>query len=135
MADRDRSPALPPEVQAQIRALDPLELRQLLRQLLDLATPARPLSPARPGPAAVLRLRVDLVGAKPPVWRRVEVPSTLHLDELHGLLQLLLGWTGSHVHRFALGESVWSDDGELFLCPPRRRRGGGRRDARARGPA
>ncbi len=28
-----------------------------------------------------------LVGAEPPVWRRLELPATLRLDELHGVLQ------------------------------------------------
>src|SRR5690349_19524350 len=64
-----------------------------------------------------LTLRVELDGAKPPVWRQVEVPSTLRLDQVHDLAQALFGWTDSHLHRFALGDSVWDDDAELFLCP------------------
>jgi hypothetical protein len=62
-------------------------------------------------------VRADLVGAKPPVWRRLELPSTLRLDGLHGVLQAAFGWTDSHLHRFSLGDSAWDDQSEHFLCP------------------
>lgn len=65
----------------------------------------------------MLTLRVNLVDARPPIWRRVDVPSTLRLDQVHELAQALFGWTDSHLHRFALGESVWGHEAELFLCP------------------
>jgi hypothetical protein len=62
-------------------------------------------------------VRVDLVGAKPPLWRRLELASTSRLDELHGVLQAVFGWTDSHLHRFSLGDSAWDDAAEHFLCP------------------
>ncbi len=51
------------------------------------------------------------------MWRRLELPSTLRLDELHGVLQAVFGWTDSHLHRFSLGDSAWDDLAERFLCP------------------
>lgn len=66
--------------------------------------------------AEMLVIKVDLVGARPPVWPRVHLPSTLRLDQVHDLLQLLFGWTDSHLHGFALGSSVWDRDAEIFLC-------------------
>lgn len=36
----------------------------------------------------------------PPVTRMVDVPETITLDELHDVLQVALGWTDSHLHRF-----------------------------------
>lgn len=102
------------------------QLRALTGQLLQLGgdrisaalTPVRVRrrKPRRTDPVTFV-VRVDLVGAVPPVWRRVELPSTLMLDELHDLLQLLFDWTDSHLHRFALGASVWDREAELFLCP------------------
>lgn len=62
-------------------------------------------------------VRIDLAHAKPPVWRRVELPSTLHLNELHDVLQLLFGWDDCHLHRFTQGTTVWDRDAEMFLCP------------------
>ncbi|HEU0101378.1 MAG TPA: plasmid pRiA4b ORF-3 family protein [Mycobacteriales bacterium] len=63
-----------------------------------------------------MTVRVDLVGAKPPVWRRLVLPSTLRLDQLHGVLQAVFDWTDSHLHRFSLDDEAWGD-GEKYLCP------------------
>jgi hypothetical protein len=68
---------------------------------------ARPLPPL-PGWAttAVHRVKVSLHGAKPPVWRRLEVPSDLPLSVLHEVLQTAFGWFDCHPHQFetACGE-------------------------------
>lgn len=63
------------------------------------------------------RLRVELEDSAPLVWREVEVASDLMLDDLHHVVQAVMGWSDSHLHRFALGDSVWAADAELFLCP------------------
>lgn len=72
--------------------------------------------PARPEPA-VFRVRVDLDGAAPPIWRRLDVRSDLTLDVVHQVLQDAFSWTDSHLHRFALGDDVWDREAEVFLCP------------------
>ncbi len=33
------------------------------------------------------------------------------------MLQVAFGWSDSHLHRFALGSSVWDETSEKFLCP------------------
>jgi hypothetical protein len=50
----------------------------------------------------LLQLRIDLKGAKPPIWRRVEVRSDLTLDAVHRVIQAAFGWTDTHSHRFTL---------------------------------
>jgi hypothetical protein len=37
---------------------------------------------------------------RPPVWRRITVRSDITLDELHKVLQAVMGWTDSHMHAF-----------------------------------
>jgi hypothetical protein len=32
------------------------------------------------------------------------------------VLQVVFGWTDSHLHRFSLGDSAWDDQAERFLC-------------------
>ena len=62
------------------------------------------VTPARPGsdaPAAV-QVKVWLVGISPMVWRRVLVPSTCTLRELHGVFQIAMGWDGIHLYQFSL---------------------------------
>ena len=56
-----------------------------------------------PETTLVFRIRVDLLRTKPPVWRRIEVPGDLTLDRLHEVLQAVMGWTDSHLHRFRMG--------------------------------
>jgi hypothetical protein len=71
-----------------------------LRQWLDAQTfvggkrvERQPL-PALPEHAAatVHQLKVSLHDAKPPVWRRLEIPSAMTLDGVHAVLQIAFGW-------------------------------------------
>ena len=36
------------------------------------------------------------------VWRRVLVPESVSLRELHGVVQLAMGWEGIHLFEFAV---------------------------------
>ena len=36
------------------------------------------------------------------VWRRVLVPINLTLRELHGVIQVAMGWEGLHLYQFRL---------------------------------
>lgn len=64
----------------------------------------------RPVPTEVrgFRVRLDLRGAKPPVWRRLDLPGDLTLPQAHDVIQAAMGWTDSHLHRFRTGSHVRS---------------------------
>lgn len=64
----------------------------------------------------LLRVRVDLRDARPPIWRRLELRSDLTLDEVHELLLAAFSWAGGHLHRFALGGDCFDPRAEWFLC-------------------
>jgi hypothetical protein len=49
---------------------------------------------------AVHRVKVSLYGAKPPVWRRLEIPSAMPPNLVHAVLQVAFGWHGYHLHAF-----------------------------------
>lgn len=51
------------------------------------------------------RVRVDLEGANPPIWRRLELASDLHLDALYVILQITFEWENGHLHEFMIGDS------------------------------
>ena len=51
------------------------------------------------------QIRVDLDGAKPPIWRRLLLSSELMLNELHVVLQQAMGWDDSHLHEFLSGKN------------------------------
>jgi hypothetical protein len=61
------------------------------------------------GPAPVYRLRIDLKGAKPPIWRRVEVHGDLTLAGLHDVIQTVFEWEGYHLHVFETGYGDFGD--------------------------
>ena len=45
-------------------------------------------------------LRIELDGAKPQVWRELEVPSSISLASLAQAILLAMGWDESHLHQF-----------------------------------
>lgn len=52
------------------------------------------------GAECVYQLKVTLDHVRPPIWRRVLVPSAITLAGLHDVLQIAMGWTDSHLHQF-----------------------------------
>ncbi|MBI2323981.1 MAG: plasmid pRiA4b ORF-3 family protein [Chloroflexi bacterium] len=69
--------------------------------------PARSLR--SPQPDDVFQLRVSLMGINPPIWRRVLVPQDVTLPQLHVILQIVMGWTNSHLHQFKVGDVVFAE--------------------------
>lgn len=54
----------------------------------------------------VLQLKVTLRNIRPPIWRRLLVPSNMPLSELHGVIQVAMGWLDGHLHMFITGQGV-----------------------------
>ena len=48
----------------------------------------------------IVQLKVRLLGLSPMMWRRVLVPESVTLQELHGILQVGMGWDGIHLYYF-----------------------------------
>jgi len=58
----------------------------------------------------LLQLRIELAWIKPKIWRRIIVPESITLGNLHPVLQMAFGWTDGHIHEFDF-------DGERFGIP------------------
>lgn len=50
----------------------------------------------------IYQVRISLKDLRPPIWRRVLVRSDITLGRLHELIQIVMGWTDSHLHQFML---------------------------------
>jgi hypothetical protein len=53
-------------------------------------------------------LKVTLDHVEPPVWRRIQVPVSASLDDLHVVLQWTMGWEGEHPYDFVAGKRTFS---------------------------
>jgi hypothetical protein len=51
---------------------------------------------------ALLQIKVWLMGISPMIWRRVLVPASFTLRDLHGVFQVAMGWEGIHLYQFHL---------------------------------
>ncbi len=52
--------------------------------------------------AEIVQIEFWLLGISPMMWRRVLVPSGTTLRELHGVIQVAMGWQGIHLYQFRL---------------------------------
>ena len=48
----------------------------------------------------IFQLKIHLLGISPMIWRRVLVPASISLRELHGVFQVAMGWEGIHLYAF-----------------------------------
>lgn len=56
----------------------------------------------KPLPSYVLH--ISLTFSDPLIWRRVQVPGSYTLAQLHDVIQGAMGWSDSHVHQFIVGK-------------------------------
>ena len=86
--------------QALLQTLTANTSRDTFAGMFDEPTPQVQVAPER---VRGFRVRVDLMYAKPPIWRRLDLPGDLMLDELHVVLQVAMGWEDGHLHKFGVG--------------------------------
>lgn len=71
-------------------------------------------------------VKVTLHGAKPPVWRRLEIPSAMTLDLMHGVMLAAFGWHGYHLHVGHGDRDIGGGGGEIRCVRDKERRTGDR---------
>jgi hypothetical protein len=74
-------------------------------------------APLPPDAEVVLQIKVWLIGISPMVWRRMLVPAAFTLRELHGVIQVVMGWEGFHLFQFCL-HAVRYGSSELSASSP-----------------
>jgi Plasmid pRiA4b ORF-3-like protein len=68
-------------------------------------------------PIQIYQLKVTLRGSRPLIWRQIQVRSDITLGKLHRILQVVMGWTDTHLHQFTIrGKQYWiPDEGDMDL--------------------
>jgi len=75
----------------------------------------------------IYQFKITLKGISPPIWRRIQVPSTYTFWDLHIAIQDAMGWFDCHLHEFRIraktGEKlvfgIPSEDDDYFLVDER----------------
>ncbi len=76
----------------------------------------KPQMTAPAGP--ILQVKIRLLGISPMIWRRVLVPASSTLQELHGVIQAAMGWEGVHLYEFQI-RAVRYGSPDLCIEAPR----------------
>ena len=66
-----------------------------------------------PAPRSALQIKITLRYIKPPIWRRVVVPDSYTLADLHSVIQTAMGWMGGHMHAFRKARQGFGPQEEL----------------------
>ncbi len=55
------------------------------------------------------QLKIALQHVRPACWRRVHIPASATLGDLHEVIQVAFAWDGDHLHGFAVGRRRYGD--------------------------
>ena len=55
----------------------------------------------------IATVRIELADTDPPIWRHVEVPTSITLKVLHDIVQATIGWFDYHLWEFTIGEQKY----------------------------
>ncbi|MFZ5909986.1 MAG: plasmid pRiA4b ORF-3 family protein [Chloroflexota bacterium] len=62
-----------------------------------------------PAPKSIYQIKVTLQDSRPTIWRRFLVGDNVTLHNLHDILQIVMGWTDSHLHMFHVNGQIFGD--------------------------
>ena len=51
----------------------------------------------------IYQFKVTLIGIHPTIWRRFRVNSDISLEDLHDIIQIVMGWDNFHLYQFGIG--------------------------------
>ncbi len=54
---------------------------------------------------SIYQLKITLEEIRPPIWRRILVKNTTPLDQLHEIIQVVMGWENYHLHSFRISST------------------------------
>jgi len=55
----------------------------------------------------ITRVRIELEGTEPLVWRELDLPLSTTLASLHDIIQVVMRWQDYHLHEFVVGDKIY----------------------------
>ncbi len=62
----------------------------------------------------IYQFKVTLRYIEPPIWRRFQIEDYMTFEDLHGTLQIVMGWEMSHLYAFHVGKEMITDAESLL---------------------
>lgn len=80
--------------------------------------------PAKPPPPAgqIYQIKLTLLEVEPEIWRRLLLPASINIADLHFTIQAAMGWDNHHLHTFTIRGKEYGidyEDGVSFADDPR----------------
>ena len=70
----------------------------------------------------IATVHIELKGSEPPIWRKVEVPTSITLQVLHDIVQVTMGWFDYHLWEMVIDGQTYGlpmdDDWGTAPCNP-----------------
>lgn len=63
-------------------------------------------------PTSYYLLHISLSDISPEIWRTFVVPSSISLDRLHDVIQIVMGWNDCHLHEFIISNKRYTENPE-----------------------
>jgi hypothetical protein len=57
----------------------------------------------------VYQMKITLEDSKLPIWRRIQITNATSLYRLHKILQVVMGWSDYHLHKFIIDETHYGE--------------------------
>jgi hypothetical protein len=92
----------------------PKEYQQQLNNILNKDYLTNSLKTKSQG-TILYQMKITLKSIRPPIWRRVVVPSHITFHQLHKVIQAAMGWEDYHLYEFEIGNIIIDlPEDELF---------------------
>ena len=62
----------------------------------------------------ILQLKIELDGIEPKIWRRFLVEEDISFEDLHDIIQIVMGWENYHFYKFCIGNETIACDEEGY---------------------
>lgn len=84
---------------------------------MKVLTPRQMRNQRRRSEVANFVMRIELDCITPPIWRRFSVPSNIELDQLHSIVQAVMGWGDQHAHQWVSVHHSTDNGPDRYIAP------------------